>query len=70
MLDQINAELPAWERIPQVFVTREEWSIANGLLTPTMKLRRKQIEQRYRPWVEASLGQGPVVFESAAPDVQ
>ena len=70
LLDQINAELPAWERIPQVFVTREEWSIANGLLTPTMKLRRKQIEQRYRPWVEASLGQGPVVFESAAPDVQ
>jgi long-chain acyl-CoA synthetase len=63
LLDEVNAELPAWERMPQVFVTREEWSIANGLLTPTMKLRRKQIEARYRPWVEDNLGKAVVVFE-------
>jgi long-chain acyl-CoA synthetase len=63
LLDEINGELPAWERIPQVFVTKDEWNIANGLLTPTMKLRRKQIEQRYRPWVEASHSKGPAVFE-------
>jgi len=63
LLNEVNDELPAWERIPQIFVTREEWTIANGLLTPTMKLRRKQIEARYRPWVEASHSKGPVVVE-------
>ena len=63
VLDDINAELPAWERMPQIFVTSEEWSIPNGLLTPTMKLRRKQIEERYRPWAEAHLGKDKVVFE-------
>ena len=63
VLDQINAELPAWERMPQIFVTQEEWSIPNGLLTPTLKLRRKQIEERYRPWIEANQAKGQVVFE-------
>ncbi|MBF7728523.1 AMP-binding protein [Pseudomonas sp. N040] len=63
LLDEVNSELPAWERMPQMFVTNAEWSIPNGLLTPTMKLRRKQIEQRYRPWVESSLERGAVIFE-------
>ncbi len=63
LLDEINNELPAWERMPQVFVTNEEWSIPNGLLTPTMKLRRKQIEQRYRALVETNLDKGTVIFE-------
>ena len=63
VLDEINAELPAWERMPQIHVTKEEWGIANGLLTPTMKLRRKQIEEHYRPWIESSLHQGKAVFE-------
>lgn len=63
LLEEVNAELPPWERMPQIFVTREEWGISNGLLTPTMKLRRKQIEQRFRPWVEASQGKGVVVIE-------
>ena len=63
LLEEVNAELPPWERMPQIFVTREEWGIPNGLLTPTMKLRRKQIEQRFRPWVEASQGKGVVVIE-------
>jgi len=49
--------------MPQIFVTTDEWGIANGLLTPTMKLRRKQIEERYRPWIESGLGQGKVIFE-------
>ena len=62
-LDEISGELPSWERMPQMFVTQQEWGIANGLLTPTMKLRRKQIEAHYRPWVEANLGKGKVIFE-------
>jgi long-chain acyl-CoA synthetase len=66
LLDGINSELPAWERIPRLFVTRDEWTIDNGLLTPTMKLKRKFIEQRFHPLVVADHGQTAVVFESAA----
>ncbi len=66
MLDEINSELPAWERIAFMFVTRDEWTIDNGLLTPTLKLKRKLIEERFRSVVEADHGNTAVVFEEAA----
>lgn len=55
VLDEVNAEVPAYERLGQVFVC-DEWTIENTLLTPTMKLKRKQIEKTYRNIVEQSLG--------------
>ncbi len=55
LLDEVNGDLPAYEKVAQMFVT-PEWLIENGLLTPTLKLKRKQIESLYRPRVEANLG--------------
>jgi long-chain acyl-CoA synthetase len=63
LLKEINAELPPWERIPQLFIAGSEWTIANGLLTPTMKLKRKFIEERFREWVQANTGKTAIVFE-------
>lgn len=37
------AEFPGFAKIHQVRVCREPWTIENALLTPTMKVRRKQI---------------------------
>ncbi|MBE9537565.1 MAG: AMP-binding protein [Proteobacteria bacterium] len=55
LLQEVNEELPAWEKVAQVFIT-PEWLIENGLLTPTMKLKRKYIEKLYRANVEENLG--------------
>lgn len=63
LLDAINAELPPWERIAAIFVADKEWTIDSGLLTPTMKLKRKSIEKTFRERIEADLGKSPVVFE-------
>jgi long-chain acyl-CoA synthetase len=63
LLEQINGELPAWERLAQLFVARNEWSIGNGLLTPTMKLKRKRIEQLMGESMLAHAGKPGVVFE-------
>lgn len=60
---EVNAELLTHERVQQMFVTQHEWQIGNGLLTPTMKLKRKALEGRYRAWVETWIGKEPVVFE-------
>ena len=62
-LEALNAALPPHERLSQIFVTREDWNMANSLLTPTMKLKRKAVEANYRPWVQSLLGQDPVIFE-------
>ena len=61
LLDTINGEVPAHERVAQIYVV-PEWTIENTLLTPTMKLKRKQIEDTYRQQIEANLGGERVNF--------
>ncbi|PLW68942.1 AMP-binding protein [Pseudohalioglobus lutimaris] len=60
-LDEINAEVPAHERVSDLFIT-DEWTIGNALLTPTMKLKRKHIEDQYRELVQQHLGKGRIHF--------
>ena len=54
-LDEINRDLTNFERISHVVVTTEEWSIENGLLTPTLKFKRHEIEKRYRDFVHKAV---------------
>jgi long-chain acyl-CoA synthetase len=61
LLDKINAEVPPYERVAQIYVT-PEWTIENALLTPTMKLKRNQIEKSYREQIEQNLGGERVNF--------
>lgn len=63
LLEEINAELPAWERLAQLLVARDEWTIESGLLTPTMKLKRKRIEQVAGERLAAHAGKQGVIFE-------
>ena len=46
-LEQINNKLDHHERLSKVVICKEEWSIPNGLLTPTLKIKRKSIESYY-----------------------
>ncbi len=62
-LPAINARLPVHERIAQVFLVADEWTIDNELLTPTMKLKRNGIIDRYQSKAEASVPQGLVAWE-------
>ena len=43
---------PAHAQIRTVALLRDEWNIANGLLTPTLKLKRSLIEQQYQTIIE------------------
>ena len=53
-LDSVNEELEPHQRISHIIVIRERWTVDNELLTPTLKIRRPQIEKRYRPAIEAA----------------
>ncbi len=46
-LRQTNSAFDAHERLDKLLVVSEEWTPENGLLTPTLKLRRAIIEERY-----------------------
>jgi long-chain acyl-CoA synthetase len=33
-------------------VLKETWSIDNGMMTPTMKVKRNEVEKRFLPLIE------------------
>ena len=43
----LNESLGKWEQIKKIELTPEVWSIEEGLLTPTMKLKRKAIKEKF-----------------------
>lgn len=46
-IDEANEGFAKWEKIKQFRLTPDEWSIEGGHLTPTMKLRRKEVKAKY-----------------------
>jgi len=52
IVDQVNRNLARFERLKKVLVIPEELSIENGTLTPTLKLRRRNVEARYKIQIE------------------
>jgi long-chain acyl-CoA synthetase len=50
VLERIRARLnsfPAYARVRSAWLSLEPWTIDNGLLTPTLKLKRSEMEQRF-----------------------
>jgi long-chain acyl-CoA synthetase len=52
IVDAVNAPLAQFERIKKFSLVPDEWTIVSGMLTPTLKVRRRQVEARYRDTLE------------------
>jgi long-subunit acyl-CoA synthetase (AMP-forming) len=52
LLDAVNQDLADYEQLRMIVVAGEPWSIENGCLTPTMKIRRTRIEAAVSRQVE------------------
>jgi long-subunit acyl-CoA synthetase (AMP-forming) len=52
LLKEVNAEVADYEQLRMLVVAPEPWSIENGYLTPTMKIRRNRIETAVQPRME------------------
>ncbi len=49
---EVNRSLARYESLKRVLVVGEEFTASDGALTPTLKLRRKVIEERYRTQID------------------
>ena len=49
LLKEVNNQLSDYEQLRMLVVARQAWSVENGLLTPTMKIRRNRIEAAVQP---------------------
>ena len=52
LVKQVNAQLSDYEHLRMIVVAREPWTIENGCLTPTMKIKRSRIETEAEPMVD------------------
>ncbi len=63
IVSTVNKSLEQHEHISKLIVLPDEWTIANGLLTPTLKIKRKMIDaafgDQYENW---SRGKEDIIF--------
>jgi long-chain acyl-CoA synthetase len=53
IIDALNRELSQFERIKKFALLGREFTIESGELTPTLKVKRKVVEERWRETIEA-----------------
>ena len=51
-LENLNKSLSSIEKVKKFIIIKEEFTIDNGMLTPTLKLKRKKILEKYKEVLE------------------
>jgi len=65
-LDEVNAQLDPHERVAFIAIVDGPWTVGNGLMTPTLKLKRPVLESRYQGLIDSwKASNRPIVWESA-----
>jgi Long-chain acyl-CoA synthetases (AMP-forming) len=52
VIENINKKLTIVEKVKKIQLIDENFSIENGLLTPTMKVKRKKVTEKYKEELE------------------
>lgn len=52
-VSKINKRFGQWEKIKDIRITSDAWSVEDGHLTPTMKLKRKSVKGKYQNLIES-----------------
>jgi long-chain acyl-CoA synthetase len=52
VIEKINKKLTLLEKIKKIQLIDENFSIENGLMTPTMKVKRKKVTEKYKDQLE------------------
>ena len=49
-------DFPGYAKVRRVILTREPWTVDNGLLTPTLKVKRARVLELFAEEIEALYG--------------
>ena len=55
-VNSINERFGQWEKVKEIQLTPDVWSVDDGQLTPTMKLKRKVLKEKYNSLIENIYG--------------
>jgi long-chain acyl-CoA synthetase len=65
LMNTVNTQLDPHEQLSFVAVAEGPWTVGNGSITPTLKIRRNVLENRYQTCVDDWMKQNrPVVWET------
>jgi long-chain acyl-CoA synthetase len=59
----VNKQLESHQKIDYLLICREAWTIDNDLITPTLKIKRNLIEQKYSTFVAKDIS-GDIIWQS------
>jgi len=60
-LAEVNALVEDYEKLKKAVIMKSDWSISNGLMTPTMKVKRNEVEKIHLPKYPAWYAHGELV---------
>jgi len=63
-LESVNKELESYEKLHAAVVMKDDWTVPNGLITPSLKVKRNEVEKIHLPTYPRWYNVGQkVVFE-------
>jgi len=64
--DGVRYGLKGYEFAKRLYLTNEPFSVGNSCLTPTMKLRRREVQKRYKPELDALYALGEPTWSASS----
>lgn len=66
LLEATNQQLARHEQLSHMYVLKQQWTIEDGLLTPTMKIKRSAIEAKFVEKAETAMASAntAIIFEN------
>ena len=55
-VDRVNADLPPWEQVKKFTLLNQPWSVEGGELTPTLKIKRRVVQEKHRDEIRGCMG--------------
>ncbi len=64
-VEKASAEFKGFEKVKRITLTAEDFTTQNDLLTPSLKVKRRVVWQKYGPQIEALYAEGKPASKGA-----